>query len=106
LIQAFQFQQETELFSINSTNNSRIIKLHFDPFGIRLGGAEAKGDLHLWKCEDVSQVSLLKTLKSTHSNGLYDFCFLNSPNVIATSGMSSTFKYVFFYFFFIYVNNI
>lgn len=65
--------------------------MHFDPYGIRFGGCNAKGDLNIWKFDpSVSDISPYIFIENCHNGSITDFTFLDSPNLLASVGTNST----------------
>ena len=86
-----QFGQEKEICSFNTSGIGKIQKVHFDPFGIRFGGCNSKGDLNIWKFDNsLSDMSPYIFVDNAHASSITDFTFVNSPNILASIGMNST----------------
>ena len=90
IVDLYQFGQTEEICLFNSSGIGKIHKVHFDPYGIRLGGCNSKGDLNIWKFDNVSDMKPHIFIDNAHSSSISDFSFLNSPNLIASNGMNSS----------------
>lgn len=90
MVHLYQFGQENEICTFGTSGTGRIARVHFDPFGIRFGGADSKGDLSVWRFDGSNDAAPQRVLKSHYSGGLNDFTYLDSPNMLATTGMSGT----------------
>ncbi len=92
MVDLYQFGQEEEMASVNASGIGKIQKVHFDPYGIRFGGCNAKGDLNIWKFDhslsDMAAPYIF--IENCHSSSITDFTFLNSPNLLASIGTNST----------------
>ena len=88
MVDLFHFSREEKLATFSTGSNGRLGRVHFDPFGIRFGAVDTKGDLPIWKFEGLDDLKPCRTLKQLHHGALTDFCFLETPNVVATVGGS------------------
>jgi WD40 repeat protein len=90
-VDLYQFGQPEELVRYTAASEGKLTKCHFDPYGAKFGGADSRGDLHIWKFDaSVSSMKPCLTLSQCHHGAINDFSFLNSSSIIATAGMSSS----------------
>ena len=86
----YQFGQTDPLVSYSAESEGKLTKCHFDPYGAKFGGADSRGNLHIWRFEsNIASVTPTLTLKQCHDGAVNDFSFVNSSSIIATAGMSS-----------------
>ncbi|KAG0029994.1 regulator of (H+)-ATPase in vacuolar membrane [Podila clonocystis] len=83
----WQFGQPKELNNYTGTN-TKVTKVHFDPFGQKFGATDAKGDLHLWRFDSNTIGSKPFLSLTCHDKIARDFAFLGSSSVLATTGSS------------------
>ncbi|KFH65977.1 hypothetical protein MVEG_08079 [Podila verticillata NRRL 6337] len=83
----WQFGQPKELNNYTGTN-TKVTKVHFDPFGQKFGATDAKGDLHLWRFDSNTVGSKPFLSLTCHDKIARDFAFLGSSSVLATTGSS------------------
>ncbi|KAJ3101891.1 regulator of (H+)-ATPase in vacuolar membrane [Phlyctochytrium planicorne] len=90
VVKLFQYSQQRELVSYTTGCSARITKCRFDPFGIRFGACDTKGELHLWKF-DSSEQALKPALNLACNTAITnDFTFLNCSTLLATAGVSTS----------------
>ena len=85
----YQFGQKKELITYITGNSARLTQSKFDPFGVRFGATDTRGELHLWKFD--SSLSGQHPSQTIQCNSAItnDFTFLNSGTLLATAGVSS-----------------
>ncbi|KAF9336485.1 regulator of (H+)-ATPase in vacuolar membrane [Podila minutissima] len=83
----WQFGQPKELNNYTGTN-TKVTKVHFDPFGQKFGATDVKGDLHLWRFDSNTIGSKPFLSLTCHDKIARDFAFLGSSSVLATTGSS------------------
>ncbi|KAI9202400.1 WD40-repeat-containing domain protein [Polychytrium aggregatum] len=89
-INLYHYGQKKELVSYTFKSAGRLTKIRFDPFGVRFGATDTKGDLHLWKFDASSQGLAPTQTLSCHNGPAYDFRYLSSGSFLATAGSSAT----------------
>ncbi|OAJ38977.1 hypothetical protein BDEG_22865 [Batrachochytrium dendrobatidis JEL423] len=89
-VNLYQFGQSTELVTYTVPSELRLTACHFDPFGVRFGAADTKGDLFMWRF-DTAQSALRPALilRQCHLGPVNDFVFMNSTTTLATAGIST-----------------
>ncbi|KAJ3213069.1 regulator of (H+)-ATPase in vacuolar membrane [Dinochytrium kinnereticum] len=89
-VKLFQFGQQRELVSYTTGSTARITRCRFDPFGIRFGATDAKGELHIWRFDSREQALRPAVGLSCNSNITNDFTFINCSTLLATAGVSTS----------------
>ncbi|KAI8924605.1 hypothetical protein BC831DRAFT_464821 [Entophlyctis helioformis] len=95
VVNLYQFGQPAELLTYalpesQASVGSRLTRCHFDPFGVRFGAGDSRGDVHIWRFD--SNPAALRpaiTLRQCHVGPVSDFVFMNSTTTLATAGVSS-----------------
>ncbi|KAJ3017210.1 regulator of (H+)-ATPase in vacuolar membrane [Thoreauomyces humboldtii] len=89
VVQLYQFGQPRELVTYTSGTTARFTRCRFDPFGVRFGASDSKGDVYLWRFDASSDASSPAMVLTCHSSFTNDFTFLNSSSLLATAGVST-----------------
>jgi hypothetical protein len=89
MIHLYQYGQERDLITY-SAGNGRISQCRFDTYGTNFAGCDVKGSLKLWKFD--SSPSSIQPWISLPTSLCYDACFLDSSSLVASGGLSMSFK--------------
>ncbi|KAI8913148.1 RAVE protein 1 C terminal-domain-containing protein [Powellomyces hirtus] len=89
VVQLYQFGQPRELVTYTSGTTARFTRCRFDPFGVRFGASDSKGDVYLWRFDASADASRPAMVVPCHSSFTNDFTFLNSSSLLATAGVST-----------------
>ncbi|KAJ3161107.1 regulator of (H+)-ATPase in vacuolar membrane [Geranomyces michiganensis] len=89
VVQLYQFGQPKELVTYTSGTTARFTKTRFDPFGVRFGASDSKGDVYIWRFDASADACRPVIALACHSSFTNDLTFLNSSSLLATAGVST-----------------
>lgn len=87
-IQLFKFGQPAEKANFSTYSEGVLTACRFDPHGIHIGGADSRGDIHLWKFDNEPAENAFMSFRQCHTGPINDFLFVDSSTVVATAGIS------------------
>ncbi|KAI8586289.1 RAVE protein 1 C terminal-domain-containing protein [Geranomyces variabilis] len=89
VVQLYQFGQPKELVTYTTGTTARFTKTRFDPFGVRFGASDSKGDVYIWRFDASADACKPAIALACHSSFTNDLTFLNSSSLLATAGVST-----------------